>query len=210
MILSQYSNCLISQLSLNLHYEAGQLNCYFTRTVFLTMWFFYNDPRWHLQFSSATYNSWRYLISCYMFRVCLATPSSSEGEWKIIIPEESFFFHLISIFNMGVLWQWKRKYWKNKGIERLFFWKKRSSIILVRDGNGPGRRVKRQSRGSARPSKSHTRPAWPIAPGLKISAHPACGPSFSGPARPVLQYSFLKSAEKRIFLSILDYEFKKT
>jgi hypothetical protein len=29
-----------------------------------------------------------------MFRVCLATPSSSEGEWKIIIPEESFFFIL--------------------------------------------------------------------------------------------------------------------
>jgi hypothetical protein len=53
-----------------------------------------------------------------------------------------------------------------------------------RDGNGPDRRVKHQYRGSIRLLKSHTRSAQFIHLGLKISARPACGPSFSGPVRP--------------------------
>jgi hypothetical protein len=63
---------------------------------------------------------------------------------------------------------------------------------MSRDSNGPGRLVKRQFCGTARPSKSYTHPAWSIPPGLKISAHPACGPNFYGPARPVQTRSALQ------------------
>jgi hypothetical protein len=83
-----------------------------------------------------------------------------------------------------------------------------ASIVTAtrsRDGNGSGRRVKRQFCDSVRPSKSYTRPIRSIPPGLKISARPVYGPIFLArlsPARPIMQCSFLKSAEKRIFLSI--------
>jgi hypothetical protein len=76
-----------------------------------------------------------------------------------------------------------------------------SGVHRSRDGNGPGRRVKRQFCSPAHPSKSHIRLAWFIPPSLKISAHPAYGPNFSGPARHVLQCNFLKSTEKHIFLA---------
>jgi hypothetical protein len=57
--------------------------------------------------------------------------------------------------------------------------------IQFRDGNGPGRRVKRQSRGPVRPSKSHTHPVRPISKGLKILARPTCEPSFYDPVKSV-------------------------
>jgi hypothetical protein len=77
---------------------------------------------------------------------------------------------------------------------------------MVRDGNGPGRRVKHQFRGLARLSKSHTHPARFISLGLKIPARLACGPSFSDSAQPVMQCSFLKSTEKYIFFEHLRLE----
>jgi hypothetical protein len=81
----------------------------------------------------------------------------------------------------------------------------------IRDGNGPGRRVKRQSRGLIRPSKSHIRVVRSIPPGLKILAHPTCGSIFSGPAQPVQTCSavqFFKISWETYFLSILDYEYQ--
>jgi hypothetical protein len=86
-------------------------------------------------------------------------------------------------------------------------------FLLFKKAHGLDRRVKRQSRGPVRPSKSHTRHARPIPPGMKISPVLLEGQVFLaqlGPARRVMQCCFLKSAEKHIFLSILDYEFEKT
>jgi hypothetical protein len=71
------------------------------------------------------------------------------------------------------------------------------------------RRIKHQFRDLICSSKLYIRHTQFISPGLKILACPAHGPSFSDPARPILQCSFLKPAEKRIFLSILDYKFEK-
>jgi hypothetical protein len=52
-----------------------------------------------------------------------------------------------------------------------------------RDGNRSGMRVKRQFRDPVRLSKSHTHPSRSKPSGLKISARPVCGPSFSGSAQ---------------------------
>jgi hypothetical protein len=82
------------------------------------------------------------------------------------------------------------------------------------DDNGPYRRIKRQSHDPARLSKI-------IYPSYTVHTFGSENPDPSylrakffrpGPARPNSFCSavFLKSAEKYIFLSILDYEFEKT
>jgi hypothetical protein len=71
-----------------------------------------------------------------------------------------------------------------------------------RDGNGPDRPVKRQFRGLIRSSKLYIHSVWLIPLSLKIRPVLPAGQVFlarPGSARPVMQYNFLKLAEKKIF-----------